>query len=162
MAIFTVAGIQDQVGISQRRRSSGFNVWINGDLSSLKIDNPAGGFPGDRSTPLSGTVGFDYSWASGYLLGAAITTGTQSAGFDLGGNFRQDEVAGSVYGGVVKGSAWANAIATYGALHYDVNRVVPIGITLQSNNATTRGPTSSRSPARAATISSMVRGRMAR
>jgi outer membrane lipase/esterase len=135
----TVAGIQDQIGIARQRRSAGFNVWINGDVSSLKIGNPAPGFPGDPSTPLSGTVGIDYSWASGYLLGAAITTGTQTPGFELGGSFRQKEIAGSVYGSVVKGPVWASVIGTYGALRYDVNRIVPIGITMQGSNGTTSG-----------------------
>jgi outer membrane lipase/esterase len=135
----TVAGIQDQIGIARRRTSSGFNVWVNGDVSSLKIDNPAPGFPGDPSTPFSGTVGFDYKWGQDYLLGAAVTVGTQTPGFDLGGSFTQKEVAGSIYGGVIKGAAWADVIATYGGLHYDVNRIVPIGITMQSNNAVTSG-----------------------
>ncbi len=135
----TVAGIQDQIGISRQRRRTGFSGWINGDVSSLKIDNPAPGFPGDPSTPFSGTVGFDYNWAAGYLLGAAITTGAQKPGFELGGSFQQKEVAGSLYAGSVKGPGWANVIATYGALHYDVNRIMPIGITMQSSNGTTHG-----------------------
>ena len=135
----TVAGIQDQIGISRQRQTAGFNVWINGDVSSLKIDNPAPGFPGDPSTPLSGTVGLDYKWASGYLLGGAITVGTQTPGFELGGSFRQKEVAGSVYGSVVKGPTWASVIGTYGALRYDVNRIVPIGITMQGSNGVTNG-----------------------
>jgi len=135
----TVAGIQDQIAISRRRPSSGFNVWFDGDLSSLKIDNPAPGFPGDPSTPLLGTVALDYKWIDGYLLGGAITTGRQTPGFSLGGGFGQDEIAGSIYGGIVKGPVWASLIATYGGLRYDVNRVVPIGITLQGNTAKTKG-----------------------
>jgi len=135
----TVAGIQDQIGISRLRQTAGFNVWINGDVSSLKINNPAPGFPGDPSTPLSGTVGLDYKSTTGYLLGAAITTGTQTPGFDLGGKFKQNEIAGSIYGGYLKGPSWASVIATYGALDYDVNRIVPIGITLQNNNGKTSG-----------------------
>jgi outer membrane lipase/esterase len=135
----TVAGIQDQIGVARLRRSAGFNVWINGDVSSLKISNPAPGFPGDPSTPLSGTVGLDYKSANGLLLGGAFTTGTQTPGFDLGGKFKQKENAGSVYGGYLRGPSWASVIATYGALNYDVNRIVPIGITLQNNNGKTNG-----------------------
>ncbi len=135
----TVAGIQDQIGISRLRQTAGFNVWVNGDVSSLKINNPAPGFPGDPSTPLSGTVGLDYKSTTGYLLGAAITTGTQTPGFDLGGKFKQKEIAGSIYGGYLKGPSWASVIEPYGALDYDVNRIVPIGITLQNNNGETSG-----------------------
>ena len=73
------------------------------------------------------------------LLGAAITTGTQTPGFDLGGKFKQKEIAGSIYGGYLKGPSWASVIEPYGALDYDVNRIVPIGITLQNNNGETSG-----------------------
>jgi outer membrane lipase/esterase len=135
----TVAGIQDQIGVSRAHQGTGFNVWINGDVSSLKINNPAIGFGGDSGTPLSGTLGLDYKSTTGYLLGAAITTGTQTPGFDLGGNFKQKEIAGSLYGGYLKGPSWASVIATYGALDDDVNRVVPIGITLQRNSGKTSG-----------------------
>jgi outer membrane lipase/esterase len=135
----TVAGIQDQIGIARRRVSPGFNVWVNGDVSGLKVSDPASGFPGDRATPFSGTVGFDYKWANDYVLGAAVTVGSQAAGFDLGGSFTQKEVAGSIYGAVIKGPAWGTVIATYGGLSYDVNRIVPIGITLQSTTGATDG-----------------------
>jgi outer membrane lipase/esterase len=135
----TVAGIQDHIGVARQRPSPGFNVWINGDVSSLKISNPAPGFPGDPSTPLSGTVGLDYKSSNGLLLGGAFTTGTQTPGFDLGGKFKQKENAGSVYGGYLRGPSWASVIATYGALDYDVNRIVPIGITLQNNHGKTNG-----------------------
>ena len=135
----TVAGIQDQIAVARQRPTAGFNVWINGDVSSLKISNPAPGFPGDPSTPLSGTVGLDYKSANGLLLGGAFTTGTQTPGFELGGKFKQKENAGSVYGGYLRGPSWASLIATYGALDYDVNRIVPIGITSQNNNGKTNG-----------------------
>jgi outer membrane lipase/esterase len=135
----TVAGIQDHIGVARQRPSPGFNVWINGDVSSLKISNPAPGFPGDPSTPLSGTVGLDYKSSNGLLLGGAFTTGTQTPGFDLGGKFKQKENAGSVYGAYLRGLSWASVIATYGALDYDVNRIVPIGITLQNNHGKTNG-----------------------
>jgi outer membrane lipase/esterase len=135
----TVAGIQEQIDLARRRPNAGFNVWINGDVSSLKIDNPAPGFPGDPSTPLSGTVGLDYRSLNGFLLGAAFTTGAQTPGFDLGGSFGQKELAGSVYGGYFNGPVRINLIGTYGALRYDVNRIVPIGITLQGNNGAANG-----------------------
>ena len=135
----TVAGIQEQIGISRQRQTAGFNVWINGDISSLKIDNPAPGFPGDPSMPWSGTVGLEHYSTNGSLFGAAITKGAQTPDFSLGGKFKQQEIAGSLYGGYLKGPAWADVIATYGALDYDVNRIVPIGITLQNNNGKTNG-----------------------
>jgi outer membrane lipase/esterase len=135
----TVAGIQEQIDIARRRPNAGFNVWITGDISSLKMNNSAPGFPGDSSTPISGTAGLDYRWQNGFLLGAAITTGAQTPGFELGGRFKQDEIAGSLYGAYARGPAWVSMIGTYGALRYDVNRVVPIGITLQNNNGSTDG-----------------------
>jgi outer membrane lipase/esterase len=134
-----VKGIQEQIDIARKDPAAGFNVWINGDLSSLSIKNGNPGFPGDPSTPLSGTFGADYRWASGFLLGGAITLGSQSPGFDLGGGFTQREVSGSVYGGYHGGPIWADLIVTYGALKTDVDRIVPIGITQQSNFGATGG-----------------------
>jgi outer membrane lipase/esterase len=134
-----VKGIQEQIDVSQKNRGTGFNIWMNGDFSSLSINNSSPGFPGDPSTPLSGTVGADYRWASGFLAGGAVTWGSQSPGFDLGGSFTQKEVAGSVYGGYRGSQIWGDVIATYGALSTDVNRIVPIGITLQNNTGSTSG-----------------------
>lgn len=135
----TVAGIQQQIDITRRRPSVGYNVWINGDVASLRIGDPAPGFGGDRSTPFSGSVGIDYKWESGVLAGAAFTMGTQSAAFDLGGGFKQKEFAGSLYAGYTAGPVWTNVIGSYGTLHYDVNRIVPIGITRQDNTGVTNG-----------------------
>jgi len=134
-----VRGIQEQIDIAQRTRGPGFNIWINGDISSLAIRNTNAGFPGDPSTPVSGTAGIDYRWQNGFMLGIAGTLGTQSPGFDLGGGFRQQEAAVSLYGGYRGGPFWADLIATYGALRFDVNRIVPIGITLQPNTGSTSG-----------------------
>jgi outer membrane lipase/esterase len=73
------------------------------------------------------------------LLGAALSVGTQQAGFDFGGGFRQDEFAVSLYAGVLNGPWWLDLIGSYGQLKYDINRLVPIGITLQPNTAATTG-----------------------
>src|SRR5205814_3001263 len=81
-----VYGIQAQIDIA--RRQPGFNIWINGDISRLGIKNSNPGFPGDPDTPVSGTAGFDYRWHNGLLTGVAVTVGSQTPGFDLGGGFR--------------------------------------------------------------------------
>jgi outer membrane lipase/esterase len=134
----TVTGIQDQIDIARRRPTPGFNVWFSGDISSLKLDS-ALGFPGDTAASPSGTVGLDYRSLNGLLFGGAVTVGTQTPSFTLGGNFREKELAGSLYGGYFNGPSWLSVIGTYGGLNYDVNRIVPIGISLQYNHATTNG-----------------------
>ena len=139
MRFSLVKGVQEQIDISRKNSAPGFNAWINGDLSTLSIKNNTPGFPSDPNTPLSGTLGADYRWATGFLVGGAITLGSQSPGFDLGGSFTQQEVAGSVYGGYCGGPVWADAIVTYGAVSINVNRMVPIGITVQSNAGSTSG-----------------------
>lgn len=138
-----VQGIQQQIDISQRQRGPGINIWLNGDLSHLSIRNGNPGFPTDPDTPVSGTAGMDYRWLNGLLVGAAVTVGSQTPAFSLGGDFRQNEVAGSVYAAYRAGPLWGDVIATYGALDFDVNRIVPVGITLQGNTASTRGSNSS-------------------
>lgn len=132
-------GIQEQIDITQRRATPGFNVWFNGDVSSLKLNNSSPGFPGDPSTPISGTLGGSYTFSSNALIGAAVTLGQFDPTFTSGGGFRQQEVAATVFGAVRSSALWANAIMSFGWQKYDVNRVVPLGITFDSNSGNTHG-----------------------
>jgi outer membrane lipase/esterase len=143
-AVKTRAAIVDtifnQIAISQRQRNPGtFNVWASGEAMSLAIKSGAQGFPGDPGTPAAVTAGIDYAIGHNMLIGAAFSWGQTTQSFDLGGNFKQTEVAGSLYGAYNVGPYWGRAIGTYGGLNYDVNRIVPIGITQQSNTGGTRG-----------------------
>src|SRR5262249_52038543 len=101
------------------------------------------GFPNDPGIPASVTAGIDYAISGNMIVGAAFSWGQTTQSFDLGGNFRQTEVAGSLYGAYTAGRWWGRAIGTYGGLNYDVNRIVPIGITQQSNTGSTRGTNTS-------------------
>jgi len=132
-------GIQEQIDITQRRATPGFNVWFNGDVSSLKLNASSPGFPSDPSTPISGTLGASYSFGAHALVGAAVTLGSQNPSFSSGGGFKEKEVATSLFGALRSGPFWANAIMSFGWLKYDVNRVVPLGITFDSNSAQTNG-----------------------
>jgi outer membrane lipase/esterase len=132
-------GIQEQIDITQRRATPGFNVWFNGDVSSLKLNASSPGFPSDPSTPISGTLGASYSFGANALVGAAVTLGSQNPSFSSGGGFKEKEVATSLFGALRSGPLWANAIMSFGWLKYDVNRVVPLGITFDSNSAQTNG-----------------------
>ena len=69
----------------------------------------------------------------------AVSAGTKKAKFSQGGSFTQDEFAVSGYTAATLGPLWLNMIGTFGALHYDVNRVVPLGPVLDQNNTTTNG-----------------------
>jgi outer membrane lipase/esterase len=140
MRLGLLTGIQEQLDIALQRPQSGFNVWANGGVSRLRDRNEDRGFPGETaSTPISGAVGLNFVTPEGFLLGGSISAGSKKTGFDLGGDFTLDEVAVSLYGGYRLAGLWADAIGTFGALRYDVNRVVPVGITFQPNNGTTRG-----------------------
>ena len=59
------------------------------------------------------------------------------------GNFKQDEIAGSLYAAFLGGPWWGTLIGTYGRLDYDVSRLVPIGITVQPNSGNTDGTNAS-------------------
>ena len=54
---------------------------MNGELSYLKLDNSSNGFPNDPGLPVSGTLGVDYKWANGWLVGAALTLGLRQPDF---------------------------------------------------------------------------------
>ena len=131
--------IEQQIGISARNRTPGsFNAWVSGDVSSLSFGNVAG-FPSDPGTPANGTVGVDYLWAPDWLVGGAVSAATTSQSFSLGGNFRQNEFAVSGYTAYTAGRLWFDMVGTYGGLHYDVNRTVPLGIVNVSNTGSTDG-----------------------
>jgi outer membrane lipase/esterase len=135
-----VESIFDQITISQRQRRTGtFNVWVGGDVASLAINSGNPGFPNDPGVPASVTAGIDYAVANGLIIGAAFSYGQTTQSWDLGGGFTQKEIAGSLYGAFNVGPYWGSVVGTYGGLNYDVNRIVPIGITQQSNTGSTSG-----------------------
>jgi outer membrane lipase/esterase len=135
-----ISAIQNQIPISQRQQGkSGFNTWLSGDISRLKIQNNAG-FPDDPGTPMSLTAGFDYKMPSNWLAGVAITVGRQNASFSQNfGGFTQNEFAVSAYAANMSGPLWFDVVATYGTLKFDLYRSVPIGITIQNNSASVAG-----------------------
>jgi outer membrane lipase/esterase len=135
-----VQSILNQIPISQNQRAVGsFNAWITGDLSALSMNNSNPGFPDDPGTPGMVTVGFDYLFAKNWLIGAAVSAGTTTQSFSLDGNFQQNEYALSAYAAYAGGPLWFDTVATYGGLRYDVDRVVPIGITTIANTGSTSG-----------------------
>ena len=139
-----VDSIFQQIAISQHQRSVGtYNAWISGDVSSLSMGNSYSGFPTDPGTPAMVTVGLDYAFAPGWLIGGAVSVGTTTQSFSLGGNFRQNEYAVSAYAAYAGTPLWFDLIGSYGGLRYDVNRVVPIGIATIANTGNTSGSNAS-------------------
>lgn len=139
-----VETIFQQIAISEHNRAVGtFNAWISGDISSLTMGNSFPGFPTDPGTPGMVTVGTDYLWLPDWLVGGAMSVGTTTQSFSLGGNFRQNEYALSVYAAYVGHPLWFDMIASYGGIHYNTDRVVPIGIAAISNTGSTNGQNAS-------------------
>ncbi len=135
-----VDSILNQIAISENQRKTGtFNVWATGEAMSLAINAGSAGFPNDPGTPAAVTAGVDYAITNSMIVGAAFSYGQTKQSFSLGGDFKQTDIAGSLYGAYAAGPYWGRAIGTYGALNYDVNRIVPIGITQQSNTGNTSG-----------------------
>jgi len=129
-----VGAIQNQIPVSQKQHGpSGFDTWLSGDVSSLGITNYHG-FPDDPATPVALTAGFDFKASTDWLFGIALSTGRQKDNFSLGfGNFTEHEFAASAYAAYLLGPLWFDAVATYGLIRDDINRAVPIGITVQGN-----------------------------
>ena len=138
-AFQTITGIQQQINLSQHERMAGWNIWMNGQVSDLQIRNSSSGFPSDPGIPVSGTVGFDYHWLNGWLVGAALTVGNVTPTFSLGGNFTQNEGTLSLYAAYLNDHWWGNIIGGIGVGDFNTNRQVPIGITVQPNNGSTVG-----------------------
>jgi outer membrane lipase/esterase len=133
------AMIGDQIAISRRVQAPhGFHGWVSGNVSSLRFSNGTG-FAGESSTPGQIVGGFDYRVLTDVLLGVAFSFDSKKASFSTAGTLRQDEYTISLYAGFARGPLWLDAIGTYGSLRYDVNRLVPIGITIQPNSGSTSG-----------------------
>jgi outer membrane lipase/esterase len=132
--------IQNQIVVSQRMQGpSGVNAWVSGDVASLKIKNYAG-FPDDPGDPVSLTAGLDYKLPEAWLFGVALSVDRQNASFSQNfGGFKQNEFSISAYAAHNVGPVWLNAVATYGTVRFDVNRNVPVGITIQNNTGATSG-----------------------
>jgi outer membrane lipase/esterase len=134
-----INSISNQIPISQKQAGpNGFNAWLTGDLSWLKMDNYPG-FPGDPGTPIAVSAGLDYRFTREWLVGAALSVGTTKQSFSTTGSFTQEEFAASVYAAYRNGPFWDNVIVTAGTLRDRIDRSVPIGITLQPNNGSTNG-----------------------
>jgi outer membrane lipase/esterase len=134
-----VSAIQNQIELSQSRRGpAGVNAWVTGDVTAISMENYHG-FPGDPDSVISGSAGVDTAVAPGLIAGLAFSEGRLTSALGAKGNFKQDEATASVYAAFKAGPLWANAIGTLGNLDYDVNRIVPIGLTLQNNTGFASG-----------------------
>jgi outer membrane lipase/esterase len=116
-----------------------FHGWASGDLSWLKITNSSAGFPDDPGTPLATSAGFDYAFSRDWLVGAAFSGGHTRQTFSLGGDFKQTEFAVSLYSAYRNNAFWLNTVGTWGSLQDTINRQVPIGLSVQSNQGSTSG-----------------------
>jgi outer membrane lipase/esterase len=132
-----IDSIRGQVPLSYMTPGA-FHGWATGDVSWLKMTNYPG-MPNDPGTPVAATAGFDYAVTRDWLVGLAFSTGYTKQTFSLGGDFQQTEFAVSVYSAYRKGAYWLDAVATWGSISDNVNRVVPLGITMQSNQGDTNG-----------------------
>jgi len=135
-----IGAILNQIPLSQGSLgTNGFHGWATGDVAFLKMANYPG-FPDDPGNPAAMTGGFDYRFSSAWLVGAAFSVGTTQQSFGLGaGSFTQDETAASIYAAYREDPFWGNAVATWGGMRDDTNRLVTIGITTQPNVGTTWG-----------------------
>ncbi|MDA9432991.1 hypothetical protein XH88_14595 [Bradyrhizobium sp. CCBAU 51627] len=133
-----ISSIQNQIPLSSDQAGA-FHGWVSGDVSWLKMTNNVNGFPDDPGTPLATTAGFDYAITSNWLVGAAFSGQATKQSFSLGGDYRQQEFAVSLYTAFRHNALWADAIGSWGALRDTVNRQVPLGTSIQSNQGSTNG-----------------------
>ena len=126
-----VNAIYNQIPLSFGQAGA-FHGWVSGDVSWLKLTN-YNGFPNDPGTPVAVTAGFDYRLSSSWLVGMAFSGGNTRQTFSNGGYYRQEESAASFYAAYNDGAWWANLVGTAGALRNDINRLVPLGITSETN-----------------------------
>jgi len=134
-----IGAIKNQIPLSFGQTSGVFHGWASGDLSWLKMDSGSNGFPNDPGTPLATTAGFDYALTPNWLVGVAFSALTTKQSYSLGGNYRQDEFAASLYTAFRRNALWGDGVVSWGTLQDTVNRQIALGITQQSNQSTTNG-----------------------
>jgi outer membrane lipase/esterase len=133
------AVIQQQIDVSgEHRGPNGINVWVSAGASSLTVKN-APSFPNVSGPPFGGSVGADYQFPGGLIVGAALTGGGLTQQFSSGGNFSQVGEAVSLYAACRSGSLWGNVVASYGLLQDHIARPVQLGTFTDQNNADTDG-----------------------
>jgi outer membrane lipase/esterase len=130
--------IDNQIAISLSQPGM-YHAWVSGDVSWLKMTSPFNGFPDDPGTPVAAVAGFDFRLTPNWLLGVAFSAGSTKQTFSLGGDYKLREYTVSGYAAYLNGPFWGNIVVTDGSLHYDTNRQVPIGITVQPNYGSTSG-----------------------
>jgi outer membrane lipase/esterase len=135
-----VNGIQRQIEASQVKPAGGpFNVWATGDAARLQTDSYSG-FPDASGEALTLSGGLSYRIAPGLIVGAAASTGRNAVDWDDDrGAFTQNETTASLYAAFQARGLWADIVGTYGALDYDVDRNVPLGISGYANHGETDG-----------------------
>lgn len=107
------------------RTPAGRNVWVMLD--------------GAEDSGAGLTLGADFARGTGWVLGGALGFATSKPGFEGGGNYRQEETVGSLYAGWSGGPWRANAIVSYGAIGYDVNREIHLGPATRTATASPDG-----------------------
>jgi len=130
--------IDNQIAVSLSQPGI-YHAWVSGDVSWLKMTSSFNGFPDDPGTPVAAVAGFDFRLTPNWLVGVAFSTGTTRQTFSLGGDYTLRENAVSGYAAYLNGPFWGNIVVSDGSLHYDTNRQVPIGITIQPNYGSTSG-----------------------
>ena len=131
--------IQQQIDLSgQHRGPNGINFWVSAGAAGLTVKN-APNFPNASGPPFGGTVGADYQFPGGVIVGAALTAGGMTQQFSSGGDFTQAGEALSLYAAYRSGPVWGNAVASYGLLQDHIARQVPLGIFTDQNSADTDG-----------------------
>jgi outer membrane lipase/esterase len=135
-----VNGIQQQIEASRAHTSGGpFNVWATGDLADRDF-GAASGFSAASGGSASLAAGLSYELAPWITIGAAVSTGRGEPEWGGGrGGFDQEERTASAYAALHGDALWASVVATYGALDYEVDRYVPLGIGGYANHGETEG-----------------------
>ena len=132
-----VNGVSNQIALSFAQDGK-YHTWLTGDLAGLKLRSYAA-FPDDSGNPAFASGGIDYKFAEHWLAGAAFSYGASSQKFSSGGSYKTSDVSGSLYLSFRSSPVWLNAVASFGTLQFDVNRQVPIGVSIQPNYGTATG-----------------------
>lgn len=127
------------IGGADSRKNSGRNVWISVQGQTLERNNGQLD-PGSDEANYQLALGMDFQITPQFVAGAAVSLLNGGADYARDrGQYSQRDIALSGYGSWQSEAWFARGALAYGAIHYSLDRRIPLGIAAYTANGDTSG-----------------------
>lgn len=127
------------IGGDSVRKTTGRNIWISVQGQTLDRANVQTN-PGTDESGYHFAIGADFQIDPQFVAGAALSIANTSADYaQHRGDYSQRDVTLSAYGNWESDPWFARGALSYGDIHYNLHRRVPLGISSYTANGNTSG-----------------------